>query len=271
MKINLIILLIFFLFISCTDNGEISMRIDNSLNNIKLFQNTNIYFGHQSVGNNIIEGLKSIFQENKVNNSNIFKLDIIQTLPERYFVHSQIGKNGNPLSKIKDFVKTIDLLKNKNLKIVMMKFCYADFNQNSDIHKIFQQYSTAIDSIKSKYPNLIIIHFTVPLMTERSLLGKLKAFVKGNSNKSFYDNLARNNFNDLIKVKYQSELIFDLAGIESTYFNGKREIKELDGKQSYFLIGEYSSDGGHLNKLGQKLVANELINMIAEISLNSKE
>jgi len=118
---------------------------------------------------------------------------------------------------------------------------------------------------------LIIIHCTVPLKTERSFLGKIKAFIKGKSNEAFYNNYARNKYNDLIRSKYTSKYIFDIAKIESTNPGGEREIKILNNKSCYYLAEIYSSDGGHLNTFGQKVVANKLINKIAEISLNSKE
>lgn len=265
---NLIILLAIVFLSACADKpkiGEIPMEVNGSINSIKLFQNTNIYFGHKSVGNNVIEGIKEIAHANNISNLSIYKLDEDEKLTQNYFVHSSIGKNGDPISKIKEFQKNIELLTNKNLKVAMMKFCFADFDNNSDINGIFQTYVTATDSIKNKYPNLHVIHFTVPLKAEKSFLGKLKAFAKGESDKNFYDNLARNKYNDLICSNFSAENIFDIAKIESTYSDGEREIKNIDGEHCYFLINEYSRDGSHLNEFGQKLVANELINCIAKI------
>ena len=270
MKINLVVLLTLVFLSGCTEKsnkGEILMEVNSSTNNIELFRNTNIYFGHKSVGNNIIEGIKAIAFTKEISDLRIIRLDEEEKLPQNYFVHSSIGKNGDPISKIKEFQTNIDSLVDENLKIAMMKFCYADFNKNSDINEIFQQYSTVVDTIKNKYPDLIIIHFTVPLMAERSFLGKLKSFVKGESDKNFYDNLVRNKFSDLIQSKYPSENIFDIAKIESTYPNGKIEEIELNGRSTSFLISDYSSDGSHLNEFGQKLVANELINHIARIRI----
>ena len=273
MKKYLIFTLILFL-LGCSDNSDnrvLHMGIKSSLENIKLFLNTNIYFGHQSVGNNIINGIKEILIENEINDFKPFELNAISTLPKNYFVHSPIGKNGNPISKIEDFKKDITILKNKNLKIAMMKFCYVDFNEKTNIDKIFDYYIKAIDSIKTKNPNLIILHLTVPLKSERSFLGKIKAYLTGKSDKTFNDNYVRNQYNDLIRSKYSSEYIFDIAKIESTYPDGKREIKTLDNKSCYYLSKIYTSDGGHLNGFGQKVVANELINKIAKINLRMKE
>ena len=166
MKINLIILLILVFLSACTEKsniGEIPMEVNSSITNIKLFQETNIYFGHKSVGNNIIKGIRAIASENKRNDLIIYRLDEEEKLPENYFVHSSIGKNGDPISKIREFQTNIDSLIKENLKIAMMKFCFADFDNNSDIDGVFQTYVTTIDSIKNDYPDLIIIHFTIPL------------------------------------------------------------------------------------------------------------
>ena len=270
MKTNFIILLTLVFLSGCTDKsniGEIPMEVNSSITNIKLFQETNIYFGHKSVGNNIIEGIRTIARDNKRNDIIIYRLDDEEKLPKNYFVHSSIGKNGDPISKIREFQTNIDSLIKENLKIAMMKFCFADFDKNSDIDGVFQTYVTTINSMKNNYPDLIIIHFTIPLKAEKSFLGKLKAFVKGESDKIFYDNFARNKYNDLIWSNYPAENIFDIAKIESTYSDGKRKIEKLNGVQCYFMINEYSRDGSHLNELGQKLVANELINYIAKINI----
>lgn len=270
MRTNLTILLTLTFLLACEDQskfGEIPMEVNSSINSIKLFQNTNVYFGHKSVGKNVIEGIKEIAQANSISNLSILKLDEDEKLTQNYFVHSSIGKNGDPISKIEEFRKNIELLINENLKVAMMKFCFADFDINSDINGIFQRYVTEIDSIKNDYPDLFIIHFTVPLKAEKSFLGKLKAFAKGESNKNFYDNLARNKYNDLIYSNFSADNIFDIAKIESTYPDGEREIKNLKGNQCYFMINEYSRDGSHLNEIGQKLVAKELINHIAKIKI----
>jgi len=65
-----------------------------------------IYFGHQSVGANIIEGVEELIKENKQINLNIIRTTpSMFTLPTPVFAHSEIGKNGDPRSKVEEFVR----------------------------------------------------------------------------------------------------------------------------------------------------------------------
>ena len=57
-----------------------------------------IYFGHQSVGENIIDGVLDVMKSNQAISLN-FKEDIDKTsLSSPMFLHSSIGKNGDPIA-----------------------------------------------------------------------------------------------------------------------------------------------------------------------------
>jgi len=231
---------------------------------LEIIGKKNIYFGHRSVGENIIEGLKKINSASGQNYLIINELKDNITFEGNYFVHSNIGHNGDPQSKFEEFTKNVNYLADKNLNIAMMKLCFVDITSNTDIDNVFKSYIAMIDSIKKKYPDLTIIHFTVPLKSKSSWIDNIKDKIKDRNNNDQKDNLVRNRYNKLLFSKYSKEDIFDLAGIESTYANGKREAIVVNGKPCYFLIKDYTEDGGHLNGLGKQLVAEKLINKISE-------
>ncbi len=62
--------------------------------------------------------------------------------------------------------------------------------------------------------------------------------------------------------------IFDLSKVESTYLDGSRESFEKDDGTYYALSPDYTYDGGHLNELGRKLAAKELIRVLAVSVMN---
>jgi len=67
--------------------------------------------------------------------------------------------------------------------------------------------------------------------------------------------------------KYKGkESIFDIAKIQSTFPDGTRSIFTKDGKTYYSMVPEYSYDGGHLNELGRKKVAEQLLVLFANQS-----
>jgi hypothetical protein len=165
---------------------------------------------------------------------------------------------------MREFSEIINDLAKKNLNIAMMKLCFVDINNSSNIHDIFQSYNLMIDSLRKNFPDIIIIHFTVPLKSEPSLLNKIKDIIKGRRSSQLSDNLARKKYNALLLSRYSKEDIFDIAEAESTYPNGERAKEMVNGEPCYFLIKDYTDDGGHLNQKGQLIIAEKLIEKIYE-------
>ncbi len=231
---------------------------------IEIVSKENIYFGHRSVGENIISGIKEIVFKNEPGKLLIHKIDSAADFSNYYFLDSNIGKNGNPESKIEEFKAVINKLADKNLNIAMMKFCYVDITASTDVNKIFNDYVKTVDSIQNKYSNLMIIHFTVPLTSEESLYRKVLNVLKGTSEDNVRNNMARNKFNELLLSKYSPDTIFDLAKIESTFLDGRRAQVAYKGNPCYFLVKDYTDDGGHLNEQGRQIAASKLLTFLAE-------
>ena len=66
-----------------------------------------IFFGHQSVGNNIIAGLQKLGAENSELKLNIVRIEQFGPLGDPGFYHSDIGKNDYPKTKIVYFLVTV--------------------------------------------------------------------------------------------------------------------------------------------------------------------
>lgn len=218
-----------------------------------------IYFGHQSVGYNIIDGIKDVLKENPQIKLNIVETSNPADFNSSVFAHSRVGKNQDPKSKVDGFV---DLMENgigNNADIAALKFCYVDIMSGSDIENIFNAYDASISQLKSNYHGITIIHFTAPLT--RIQVG-LKAQIKkiiGRPLDGVDDNIKRNEYNEMLLNKYGKATVFDLAGLESTYPDKTRSSFTKDGKTYYSLAPEYTDDGGHFNEHGRKIVAEQLL------------
>ena len=132
-----------------------------------------IYFGHQSVGFNIIDGIKDVMKEYPE-----IKVNIVETSDESDFkagllAHSRVGKNVDPKSKITEFVNFIDSGIGKKADAAALKFCYVDIEAGTDVKEIFSNYNGSLAQLKKKYPEMTIIHFTVPLTTTKTNLEDL--------------------------------------------------------------------------------------------------
>jgi len=227
-----------------------------------------IYFAHQSVGFNIMEGIQDVVDENPE-----IKLHIVETADESDFkagliAHSRIGKNLHPDTKINEFVTFINRGIGKKADAAALKFCYVDINAKTDVNKLFSDYDHAIAQLKKKYPDMIIIHFTDPLtVTKTTWKTWLKKLFRKKNIWEYDDNIKRNEYNELLRKKYEGrEPILDIAEIESTYPDGTRCTFEKEGKTYYAMVPEYSIDGGHLNNLGRKKVAEQFLILLARLS-----
>ena len=220
-----------------------------------------IYFGHQSVGFNIIDGLKDLM----VKHPNI-KLNIVETSdPDEFkdgiFAHSRIGKNADPIYKAEEFKKIMDDGIGNNADIAFFKYCYVDITEKTDVNKVFTKYTNVMSQLKKQYPQTIFVHFTVPLHTTKTTWKTtLKKLMRKDRIWEYEDNIIRNNLNALFQKEYkEEEPLFDIANIESTSPSGSKTTFSKNGRTYYSMFPAYTNDGGHLNETGRKIVAEQLL------------
>ncbi len=220
-----------------------------------------IYFGHQSVGYNILDGINDLMQENKDIQLNIKETTDNRIFTGGIFAHSRIGENTDPLSKIKAFEQLMDSGIGNTVDIAFFKFCYVDIDAQSNVEKVFDIYKETMHRLKKEYPDVTFIHVTVPLGTS---ITTWKTYIKriiGSNNIWEYDsNIRKNEYNNFLRKEYfGKEPIFDLAEVESTYPDGRRATFTKGGRRYFCLAPEYTPDDGHLNELGRKMVAEKLL------------
>ncbi len=227
--------------------------------------NKRIYFGHQSVGFNIIDGIEKVLSLHPS-----IKLSIVETrkddlINKGIFAHFRVGENRNPFTKINDFVNVIDNELDKAPDIAFLKFCYVDVPDNVAVYKLFELYKAKTEALKKNHPNLNIVHFTMPLKTQHfSWKSKLKNFI-GKESWELAENIKRNNYNKLLLEEYKGrQPIFDIASYEATLQNGSQAVFKYKGEQFLYMQDSYSSDGGHLNSLGAQVIAEQLLIFLAE-------
>ena len=144
--------------------------------------------------------------------------------------------------------------------ISFFKFCYVDINPETNVEKVFTEYENTMSRLEKTYPKTMFVHVTIPLTTTQT---GIKAWIKkliGRAIGGYDENAKRNEFNDLItEASHQKEPVLDLAKIESTAPDGKRSVFTRNGQIYYSLAPIYTHDGGHLNELGRKRVAEQLL------------
>ena len=232
-----------------------------------------IYFGHQSVGFNIIDGIKDLMKENPQ-----IKLNIVETADQSdfklgLFAHSRVGKNVDPKSKIDEFAKFINNGIGGKADAAALKFCYVDIRTDADTKIVFTNYSDSLSQLIKKFPDTKFVHITVPLTSKpiglQGLIRSAKDAIKkiiGRPVRGVDDNIKRNEYNKMLRKEHEGKgSLFDIAKIQSTFPDGTRCTFNKDGKTYYSMVPEYTNDGGHLNGLGRKRVAEQLLILLANL------
>lgn len=266
------------LTISCKKNENDPNENNNPMKGIETINRTQwdklgnkkIYFGHQSVGYDLIDGVESILKKNPDIKINIIEGSNLGLFENPVFAHSKNGLNGDPKSKIDAFYKIVDEGLGEKVDIAGFKFCYADFNKNTDINNVFEYYKLKMNKISQKYPNIEIIHYTIPL---RAIQKGPKAWVKKILNKDvgIQDNYARQQFNELLVNSFKDQSIFNLAKHESTNLDKIREYTLVNDKKVYSMVPDFTIDGGHLSTKGKYYIGTQYLLFLVDTTKGKRK
>jgi hypothetical protein len=222
-----------------------------------------VFFAHQSVGGNIVEGLQAIAQQNGVA-LQIRDVGRDNVVPNQTFGHVFVGENGKPLVKIQEYGAR--LAQQSTLPdVAAFKLCFLDFRADTDPKAVFARYQSEVNTLHTRYPGLKLVHVTTPLTTIES---GPKAWAKrllGKKPWGLIENQKREQYNELLRAAYGGrEPLFDLARVESTAPDGSRTLTQSDGVQTPALTASYASDGSHLNAEGEQLAARAFVGVLAQ-------
>lgn len=258
-------LLLFSSLLSCQqpESVEPYTMTDALKQDLALLQSARVFFGHQSVGGNIMDGLQDLLKDSGTPLTVLDAHADTATLPAAFLLHTPIGKNSEPKTKCDDFKRIVDQQLAGKIDMALLKFCYIDFDENTDVDPLFDYYRTVLDGLKARHPDITFIHVTASLRHAEGGFGVWVRELLGKPNNTKLANLKRQAFNERLRSTYANDPIFDLAASESTYPDGRRETFTYEGKTGYGLIGAYTDDGGHLNALGRKHVAADFVHSLA--------
>ncbi len=225
-----------------------------------------VFFGHQSVGGNILDGVAAAYDAHDVPAPPILETTQPQA-DDGFIAHAYIGENTDPASKVDDFASMIREGMGDSVDIAFMKFCYVDIRQDESVEDAFERYRTTMAQLEVDYPDVTFLHVTQPLTTEPSAWQRFKSGMKsllGRGQTDAQQNAARAAFNDLVRQEYAiTGRLFDLAAIESRAPDGTTVGGTVDGRPYQELYPGYTTDGGHLNTVGSMLAAEEMLRVIA--------
>jgi hypothetical protein len=248
------------------EDGRGSVRSLRDLADARLVElsTRRIFFGHQSVGGNIIDGLREVLQSDPRLALEVSESASALDGGRGALVHRRIGRNGDPKGKTDEFARLMEAGLGRRVDIALHKYCFADIGADTDVRTAFEHYQATMTRLEAEFPHVVFVHVTTPLVRVQS---GLKAEVKellGREPDHYADNFARERFNDLMREAYRGkEPLFDLAVLESTRPDGARETITSRGATSFAMVPAFTSDGGHLNEEGRRVVAQQLLVVLA--------
>lgn len=224
-----------------------------------------IYFGHQSVGANILAGIAELPASGPTLLLKVVEHSGPASFAEPALVHARIGQNYDPYSKIHAFSQALRGGVGDWADIALFKFCYVDITAVTDIDALFVAYRNAVAELSAAHPHTLIAHVTVPVTTMPRLWRRIVGTLLRRHNRTARDNLARADFNRQLRSHFSGKApLFDLAAVESQYPSGRTSRFTLDGREYEALVPSYSNDGRHLSERGRRVIAAAFLDFLAK-------
>jgi hypothetical protein len=227
------------------------------------------YFGHQSVGKDITGGLAMVLPQYPDIKLKVVEGESPDNLAPGVFLHSRIGKNRAPATKVEAFENVMNGGIGNQADAAFVKFCYVDAVHGTDVAQIFADYKQRLEALKTRYPETTFVHFTMPVKTVPEGWKTSVKMLIGREIPEYRDNANRTRFNDMLRAEYGGkDPIFDIAKLESTA-GGSHNVFEYDGQKVEALVPAYTNDGGHLSDEGKRWIAEQLLIFLAELNYKS--
>ena len=236
-----------------SSSGKPWTEVNFTLEDVAALKLRNVYFGHKSVGGNIVAGIKRLSDvtmhtayNQPENNDQSLRTTIAQLTNSPAFVEHDIGSDGQPFNKIASFRRFMNDIIRDHVDIAFFKFCYMDIDNHTNVDALIVAYKEAMDELHVRFPHVIIAHVTVPLY----------------SHQASFHNSVREQFSDWLRETYK-EKVFDIAAIQSVGANGTTAMSW--DNVTIAMADDWTYDGGHLNEAGQDRIGAALIAFLAQL------
>jgi hypothetical protein len=224
-----------------------------------VIRSARVFFGHQSIGANTVEGMASLgfgdpwvhwaFPEDADYNGGA------------YFGQQMIGENRHPAGKVDAFRSfMIDDAYGGRVDMAGFKLCFQDFEADGDgdavsnapeLALLQARYAATIDDVRAAYPDVVLFHVTPPLVAAAEW--------------SADQNATRVALGDWQKQTYgATDVIFDLQDVESTDPSTQQRCTALGAWA--LCDANAADDHSHLSTGGKERVAKALMTMVYRIA-----
>lgn len=226
-------------------------------------QGHRIFFGHQSVGGNVMDGVVQLAAWGTSPSLTVERTLAVDSTRTGVLAHEWIGENGFPETKLAA-LDSVVRGPAASADVVLFKFCYTDYGPGMDPVVIFEAYQRQVRSLQALRPELTMVHVTTPVPEPEGILSLMMRKVRGRM--TLRERIAKiNRYNELLRTAYTGrEPIFDLALLESQGPDASQATITVGGQVLGVLNPAWSEDGAHLNEAGRTSIARQLLVFLAD-------
>ena len=234
-------------------------------------ERSRIFFAHQSVGENVVEGVAALQRDSRASSLHVVDLTAAESAPGGFFAHARLGENGYPKGKTDAFVSALEGGLGRHTDMAFQKYCFVDIDAQTNVQQLFDYYRGAMNRVRQEFPHLRLVHVTAPLVHVQSGPRAVVKRLIGRAPDHYEDNMARERFNTLMRSEYRGrEPVFDLAAIEASRPGERPTPLRFHDSDVFELLPDYAAaDGAHLNEIAQKRIATELLVFLANVMADS--
>lgn len=228
-------------------------------------RNRRIFFGHQSVGGNIFDGVAEVLRDRPDLGLTVAETADPAQMSAPGIYHARIGRNGEPGTKLRSFSE-IAASAMPDSGTAMVKYCYVDVSGKTDPGALFEEYRRAVEALRQDRPGLTVVHVTLPLETDWGEYFHWKRVIRGQLTTHRELNWIRQQYNERIRQTWGGkEPIFDLARYQAVGVDGQLRTVRYRWSRVPILAREWTNDGGHLNEAGRRRMAEAFLVTLAKL------
>ena len=238
---------------------------DVSMEEWQRLRGRRLFFGHQSVGGDILAGVEDVLKAHPEIALRVAETADPAQMKEPGLYHARIGENGAPQTKLASFVSIVSAGV-ADSGTALLKYCYVDVTGETDAVALFENYRRAVDSLKATNPGLTVLHVTLPLQTDWGEYFHWKRVIRGKLTTHRELNYIRQAYNERLRQAYGGrEPIFDLAHLQSIGPDGMVNTVRYHRTRVPILARTWTCDGGHLNDEGRRRIAEAFLVTLAKL------
>lgn len=246
------------------------VSIEQVKTDLEALSRSRVYFGHQSVGRNILHGVRNLADEAGV----ALRIEEVASGAAAEgpgLFHTNIGENGAPDGKLEAFLANVAAPPQDRAPaaydIALLKFCYVDLDEDSKEQSpqaLFDRYRSSVAGLGERQQGLTLIHATMPLTADPpGWKTRVKRWL-GRATWTDAANQKRSQYNRMLRSQFAPDETFDIARIESTHADGSISSFEAGGIAVETMAAEHTYDGGHLTDAAERHVAAAFLHTLAQ-------